>query len=301
MTKEETVEEVKATKTKATTKATKEVEVEEKNEVAVKTPEPDFAGLDLAELGFTEEDLKSLTGLENIDSSEISIPYATLISKATREYEVGDIVFPDGSVIKGGKDEREENVSILNLQPVRVYFPQPFSPKNSFVCRSLDGKVGAPDGEYAGRACNTCEFAQYPEDGGSSPCRDQRLLLCTRADGSLFHLQVAGVGMGVWKKFMSAQVFHLLPKVRQIFGAINVSIGVKMVDTDYGAFPSLDFNTDSANPFHDVDRLKESLVSLKSYKEFAQEHASSAADQTKIQMAVGEIEPESTGANSTLF
>lgn len=281
------------------------VENEEvKNEVATteeatKMEVDAFAGYDLTELGFTEEEIAELSGLDSIDSSEISIPYASLISKATKENEIGDIVFPDGTVIKGKNGEVVEKIAILNVQKVRVYFPQPFSPKNTFICRSLDGVVGAPDGDFAGQPCATCEFAKYPEDGGSSPCRDQRLLLCAREDGSLFHLQVAGVGMKVWRKYMSAQVFHMLPKARGIMGALNVTIGVTMIDTDYGPFPALDFKVDSKKPFHEPSRLIESLSALKSYKEFIVEHASSAAAQTRVEMAAEE--GPATGKNTELF
>lgn len=259
-------------------------------------------GIDYADLGFSEEEIKALTGLDNIDSSEIRIPYATLISKQTRDHEVGDIVFPDGEVIRGKAGESIGDISVLSIQPVRVYFPQPFNPNNSFICRSIDGKVGAPDGEYAGRPCIECEFSKYPEAGGASPCRDQRLLLCTKSDGSLFHLQIGGVGVGVWKTFMSAQVFHLLPKVRNIMGAIRMEMKTKMVDTNYGQFPAIDFTIDTKKPFHTADQIKTNLNSLKAYKEFEEFHVSTAADQTRVQMAVGESDAEGgTGQNKEMF
>lgn len=293
------------------TKAEETPVVETTNEVATVAPTEieeafDFSvmeGLNLEELGFSPEDIKALTGLDAIDSSEIRIPYATLISKATRDHEIGDIVFPDGTIIKGRSGgEVAEGISVLKIQPVRVYFPTPFNPKSSYICRSLDGKVGAPDGDYAGTACATCEFAQYPEGGGSSPCRDQRLLLCTNQDGSLFHLQIGGVGVGVWKTFMSAQVFHLLPKVRNLLGAINVTLGVKMVDTNYGPFPAIDFRVDPKKPVHTADRLKSNLNSLKSYKEFEEFHVSTSADQARVQMAVGEADSEGeAGPNKAMF
>jgi hypothetical protein len=287
------------------TPAVEEV-VEGKQEVAVVPEENNemmnVEGLDLSELGFSDEEIKALTGLDAIDSSEIRIPYATLISKATRDNELGDIVFPDGRVLKGYQGEIAEGISVLSIQPVRVYFPQPFNPNNGFICRSLDGKVGAPDGAYPGQACATCEFSQYPEAGGSSPCRDQRLLLCTNADGSLFHLQVGGVGVGVWKTFMSAQVFHLLPKAKNLLGALNISFGVKKMDTNFGPFPAIDFRIDPKKPFHPVSRLKSNLNSLKSYKEFENFHVSTAADQTRVQMAVGEADSEAaTGPNNGMF
>lgn len=254
-----------------------------------------FEGVDLAALGFSEEEIKELSGLDKIGANEIRIPYATLISKKTRDNDVGDVVFADGTVVKGLNDEVAEEISVLKIQPVRVYFPENFNPNNSFICRSLDGIVGAPDGKFAGRACDTCEFAKYPEAGGASPCRDQRLLLCTDKDGALFHLQVGGVGVGVWKSFMSSQVFHLLPKARGILGALRVKIGVKMVNTSYGEFPALDFRIDKKKPYHGNARLIANLNSLKSYKEFEDQHIRTAADQARVQMAAGELEQEGNG------
>lgn len=289
----------------ATKKTTEQTEAVETKEVAVVESEvavPEFAGLDLAELGFSEDELKELTGLDAIDSSEIRIPYATLLQKDTKETSKGDIVLPDGTVVSGLKEgEVVENLAILKIQPVRVYFPTPFSPNNSFICRSIDGKVGAEDGKYAGQSCASCEFAKYPEGGGASPCRDQRLLLCSREDGSLFHLQIGGIGVGEWKQFMSAQLFHLLPKAKNILGMIKVKMGVKAVDTDFGMFAAIDFQVDPKDPFHNVERVKQNLNSLKSYKEFETDHAKSAATQARIQMAAGEAEQEGSGENSSLF
>ena len=260
-----------------------------------------FAGLDLSMYGFSDDDLKGLTGLDKINSSEVSIPYAALISKKSRDHNIGDIVFADGKVIKGGDGEVMNGVSILAVQPVRVMFPTPFNPNNSYECRSIDGIKGHVDGKYAGTLCAECEFSKYPEGGGASPCRDQRLLLCTTEEGSLFHLQIGGVGMKVWKAFLSAQAFHLLPKVKQIFGALKVSMGVKMVDTPaYGEFPTIDFNIDPKDPFVDQHRLLANLNSLKAYKDFEQEHLESAADASRVQMAVSP-EEEGPKQNSALF
>lgn len=297
----------KETKATADSKEAPDTKVteDEKNEVAVQDEKSNSAGgaIDFSDFGFSPEELADLTGLESIDSSEISIPYATLIAKATREHKIGDIVFADGTVVRGGDGETVKGISVLKVQPVRVYFPTPFNPNNTFICRSLDGKVGAEDGKYAGTACAACEFSKYPEAGGASPCREQRLLLCTNEDGALFHLQVSGVGMKVWKKFMSSQAFHQLPKCNNILGALNVEMFVSMVDTDYGPFPALDFKVDKKEPFHGKERVMNNLTALKSYKEFETTHAKTAADQTRVQMVVGESEQESGGneKNDELF
>lgn len=288
---EEVVEEKVAKKAPA---KKNEVAKKEEAEVAISDFSLDF----LTDYGFSNEELESLTGMENVDSSDIAIPYATLMSKDGTEFKKGDLVLPGGKVIHGWDGEFLENVSILNIQPVRVYFPSPFKPTNSFVCRSLDGKVGAPGTEYEGRACATCEFAQYPEEGGASPCRDQRLLLCATED-SVFQIIVAGVGMKVFRSFMTQQLLTTLPKVKNLWLALNLRLSVSTVETDFGPFPALNFELDSKNPINSNDLIINRLELLKSYKEFAIEHFDSAAQQSAVQMAVSE--EEEVGENSDMF
>lgn len=272
------------------------VATEQNTIVAMENP---FGGLDLSAYGFSDSDLAELTGLDKINASEISIPYATLISKASKDHEIGDIVFADGSVMKGAKGETRPGISVLTIQPVRVYFPTPFNPNNDYICRSIDGKKGHADGEYAGQVCETCEFAKYPEAGGSSPCRDQRLLLCTNEDGGLFHLQIGGIGMKVWKTFLSAQAMNRLPKCKGLMGGLKLELGVKTIDTPFGPFPAASFNIDPKDAYVSPERFMGNLNSLKSYKNFEKEHLESAAMQTKVQMAVdGE---EGSGQNKNLF
>lgn len=290
-----------------------EVEVKENgvegrtNEVAVKEEtalvENSFVGLDLEALGYSKEELAELTGLDAIDASEIRIPYATLIQKPNKNngWVQGDLVLPDGTVVKCYDGEVIANASVLAVLKVRSYFPEKFDPKNSFICRSLDGKVGADDGTYAGRPCAECEFAKYPEGGGASPCRDQRLLVLALEDGSLMHMNVSGIGVKSWKDFMSAQVFHLLPKVHNLLPALKVAIGAKAQDTDFGEFACPTFTIDKKDATHTVEKIKENLNSLKSYNEFKQDHLKSAAIQTQIQRAIDGEDLEASGENSEAF
>jgi hypothetical protein len=293
-----------ATEAPAATEVLVETEASAEKVVSTELALPNlnpFAGFDFADAGFTEEELAALTGMDQLGVGEIRIPYAELISKVTTTgLKVGDIAFADGTIISGiDRGESVEDQSILKVQPVRVMFPTPFNPNNGFTCRSIDGLVGHTDGEYPGQECATCPHSQYPAGGGASPCRDQRLLLMTNPDGGLYHMQVGGVGVGVWKTFMSAQLFHLLPKARRIMGAFKVKMGVKMVTTNFGPFPALDFSLNPKDPFVKGDRLKSNLESLKAYKAFEQEYTESAALQSKAAMAAGQ--DGETTVNSKLF
>jgi hypothetical protein len=291
-----------------------EVKVEEsKNEVAVKqdaapaVQEEDYGDFDLTELGFETEELEDLTGLETINANDIRVPYGKLYAKAATNREVGDIELPDGTVIKGKDGEVLEGLSILKIQPVRVYFPEKFNKNNTFICRSLDGKVGAPDGKYAGNPCATCEFAKYPEDGGASPCREQMLLLCTLEDGTLFHLLVSGIGVREFKKtFMSVEMTRGLRIVKKklkanVLGALNLTMGVEMEDTEYGPFPRPAFKVVKEQPMVPKERLRMNLEAFSSYKDFEEEAVASAATFAQHEQGEHDPEGEAQGPNNEMF
>lgn len=272
--------------------------------LVVFTPVDDF---DFSDMGFSDEDLAGLTGLDSIDASEIRIPYAELQTKdpTNQNLKKGDIVFPDGTVIRGWGGEVLEDIAVLQVRKVRSMFPTPFNPKNSFTCRSIDGIVGHTDGQYAGRQCASCEFAAYPKEGGASPCRDQRLLLCSKANGEMFHIQIGGVGVGEWKNFLSTKAMPLLNKVKGIMCTLRLTVAVKTVNTDYGPFPALDFKlADSQKPFFDKAWVKDRLDALVTYRKFEKEYLESAATQTKAAMAAGMDDAPAAGgngANADLF
>jgi hypothetical protein len=165
---------------------------------------------------------------------------------------------------------------------------------------------GHTDGKYAGQDCSTCEFSKYPPTGGASPCREQRLLLCTRDDGQVFHMQVGGVGVREWNSFLSSQMFHLLPKSRitpsgsPILGRFNLTLGVKQVDTPNGMFPALSFKPNPSDLFVNTERLKANLDILKSYKDLEERYAETAATATKHSMTI-DADATETSANSDLF
>jgi hypothetical protein len=266
--------------------------------------------LDLTAFGFSAEELGGLSGLNELNPTDITIPYASMTKKIKTDYALGDFEFADGTKVALGDEETTiDNISILQVMNVRVMFPDKFKASNSFICRSLDGKVGAKGSEYEGRSCDTCEFSKYPEEGGASPCRDQRLLLCAREDGSMFHLQVHGVDIKEWKSFLSSQIMHLLPIVKrklgvEMIGAIKVSISCKMVTTEYGPFPALRFKVDPKDAFFDNDTILRNAQSLSSYNNFyKQESLESAAHQTQANMANGGdvVSEQGEGKNKELF
>lgn len=283
---------------------------EESTELLAVTPtnEEDYDYSDL-DLGFDAEELDDLTGLEAINASDIRVPYGKLHAKVSEGRSVGDIELPDGTIIKGTDGGILQGLSILKIQTVRVFFPQPFKPTNTFVCRSLDGKTGAQDGqsEYAGHICADCEFSKFPEEGGSSPCREQILLLCTLADGTLFYLLVSGIGVGEFKRtFMSVEMMKGLALVkkaikRSILAALNINVTVEMQKTDYGPFPKLVFRVDKERPLVGKERLKANLDSYSSYKEFEQEAVQTAATFAQTEQGEHETDTGSTGQNAEMF
>lgn len=287
--------------------AKQEEVVKEKYEVAAGND----LELNLADYGFSADELADLSGLDELNPTDITIPYATMIKKAKKGYKLGDFEFADGTKYELGEEGVSiDNVSILQVMNVRVMFPEKFDAANSFICRSLDGKVGAPGAEYEGRSCEGCEFARYPEAGGASPCRDQRLLLCAREDGSLFHLQVHGVDIKEWKAFLSSQVMHLLPIVEkklgaQMIGALKVSITHVEAETKFGEFPAVSFKINPDDAFHNNETIIRNAQSLRSYKKFYQkESLESAAHQTKANIVNGgDIIDEAggNGQNKNLF
>jgi hypothetical protein len=265
-------------------------------------------GYDFSDLGFDADELDTLTGLDTINSSDIRVPFGKFWAVTKDGRTAGDIELPDGTIISGGSGGVLEGLCILKPQTVRVYFPQPYKPTNKFICRSLDGSNAAQEeaSEYAGRACAGCEFAVYPEGGGSSPCREQVLLLCTLADGTLFHLLVSGIGVGDWKKqFLSVEMMKGLALVKKklkkgILAALNIKVSIGEKDTDYGKKPVIQFRVDKEQPLVTLDRLKANLDAYSSYKEFEQEAVESAAtfaqhEQTEYK------EEEATGQNGQMF
>lgn len=293
----------------------KAVNEEQTNEVATQSNEvaenkSNFAAFGelgfLEELGYTADDLAELTGMDNLDSSDVIIPYATLINKdGDANNPKGNLILPGGQVIKGfptpdgEAGEYLEGVSILNIQPVRVYFPEKFNANNSYICRSTDGRTGT-DGEYAGRACSECEFAKYPEEGGASPCRDQRLLLCATKD-TVFQLIISGVGMRVFREFISQQMMKTLPSVKNLWLALNLDLHIKVVETENGKFAAPHFVLNEKSPINDRDTIQEHITLLKSYKEYAVENAATAATAASIQRSAGDDEGEVKGENTNLF
>lgn len=261
---------------------------EPSTEVAIKEEEvvAAFAGeeFDFEGMGYDIDDLDGLTGLETINASDIRVPYGKFWAVTKDGHDAGDVVLPDGTTVKLGKGEVLEGFSILKPQTVRVMFPQPYRPNNSFTCRSLDGKTGAADGEYAGRACAECEFSKYPEEGGASPCREQILLLCTLGDNTMFHLLVSGMSVGDYKRsFLSVEMMKYMALVKKamkgkgILSALNLTLSSREENTDFGMKPVMQIRVNKEQPLNTFARIKANLDAFSSYKEFEQEAIETAA------------------------
>lgn len=299
-----------ATKTKPEVQEAQEVQPET-TEVAVVENETQLTipeGYDLEELGFDIDELDDLSGIDSINSSDIRVPYAKLYAKVATGRKLGDIELPDGTIIHAGDGEVLKGLSILKIQPVRVYFPQPFKKNNTFICRSFDGKVGAPDGKHPGAACANCEFSKYPEDGGASPCREQMLLLCTVEDGTMFYLLVSGIGVGEFKKsFMSVEMMKGLRAVKKqlkksVLAALNLTVSVEMQETEFGSFPKPVFRVDREKPLVDMDRLRLNLEAYSGYKEFEDEAVATAATFAQTEQGEHVEATEGTGGqNDAMF
>jgi hypothetical protein len=287
------------------------VQEEVKNEVAVKET-TDLAaaaeGYDLSDFGFDIDELDDLSGIDSINASDIRVPYGKIYAKAANGRKVGDIELPDGTVIAGGEGEILDGISILKVQPVRVMFPQPFKPKNTFICRSFDGKTGANEeqSKYAGHNCATCDFSKFPEEGGSSPCREQQLLLCTDKEGSMFYLLVSGIGVGEFKRtFLSVEMMKGLRLVKKqlkksVLAALNLTVSIEFQETDFGPFPKPIFRVNKEQPLVNKERLIMNLEAYSGFKEFEDEAVATAA--TFAQHEQGEHEVEgATGQNAEMF
>lgn len=289
----------------AEAEASTEVAVKETEVVAASGEEGDF---DFDSLGYDLDALDGLTGLETINASDIRVPYGKFWAVTKDGRIAGDLELPDGTVINLLKDGNVlKGFSILKPQTVRVMFPQPYRPTNSYTCRSLDGKVGAPDGEYAGHDCASCEFSKYPEEGGSSPCREQILLLCTLDDNTMFHVLVSGMSVGDYKKsFLSVEMMKYMALVKKamkgrgVLAALNLIISAREENTDFGMKPVLQIRVDKEQPLNTPARIKANLDAYSSYKEFEQEAIETAATFARTEQTEY-ADNEAAGENNGMF
>ena len=261
--------------------------------------------LNLAELGLSADDLAGMSGIDNVKANDIKIPEAKLVKKATKEYDMGDIILPDGRVIKGLEGETIKNFCVVNIQETRVMFPEKYVKGNRFICRSFDNEVGADDGEYAGRECASCPFSKF-ENGEPSKCKYQLLLLCTMEDESIFYITINGVNVSPFKKeFYSTEMLYGMPFVKKalgglfILGAMNLELAVKLQDTDNGEIPIYSLKVNRDQQTVDGERFKMNMEKFSDYKTFADEAMRSTA--SMVQDDESRQEETSSGKNAGLF
>lgn len=268
-----------------------EVIEEAVNEIAVAETSLEASAMpddfDFDSMGFSDEELDGLTGLEGINASDIRVPYGKFWAVTKDGRIAGDLELPDGTVLKLQNGEVLKRLAILKAQTVRVMFPEPYRPANTYICRSLDGTHGADEetSEYAGRACASCEFSKYPEDGGAPKCREQILLLCTLDDSSMFHILVSGLSVGDWKKkFLSVEMMKHMAAVKKamkgrgVMGALNIEASYGETKTeDFGMKPVIQFRVNKEQPLHPWPRIKANLDAFIAYKEFEKEAVETAS------------------------
>lgn len=283
-----------------------EVAIKEAEVVAAFGGEGEF---DFDSLGFDMDELDGLSGLEGINAADIRIQYGKWWPVTKDGKTAGDLELPDGTILHLAQGEVLKGVSLLKPQTVRVMFPQPYRPTNTFTCRSLDGKTGAADGEYAGRTCADCEFSKYPEGGGSSPCREQILLLLTLEDNSMFHLLVSGLSVGDYKRqFLSIEMMKYMSAVKKamrgkgVLAALNLTASYGEVKTqDYGMKPVLQLRVDKDQPVNAFPRIKANLDAYSSYREFEKEAIETAATFARGEQTEYVEEETATGPNNGMF
>ena len=98
------------TKTAATTEV---AEVTEQKAV-VSIPKLDLEELGLG--GLSKEELRSLSGLDAVDSSDISVPYAKMIAKITKDtkgMKIGDFVLPSGKHISRNHSKQVQHLFVV--------------------------------------------------------------------------------------------------------------------------------------------------------------------------------------------
>lgn len=271
---------------------------ENKNEVATtdKQELAETGGMDLAALGLEGLDLsdfedEGLTGFEEIDASDISVPMGRLLGKEMGDdSNKGDFWFPIGTLPEGAKldgtnevhpaKEKLENVAILGIFKSRVYFEDEYDPNAANVtptCRSVDGKVGT-EGRYAGKLCAECPMSQWTD--GKAPCTQQYVVLMSVNGGRPFLMNIKGVAYGPFRKDV---IPVLIERANQVGKSIAKATKVKKVNfplyglrlnmwsdmttTKFGKFPYIKMEVNKDKPMFSGDEIQNARTALETFSE----------------------------------
>lgn len=286
--KKEAVNEAATTETETT-----------KQEVAVKE-ESGVAMYDLGALGLdvADLDIDGMSGLEEINSSDISVPMGRLLGKDMGDTDKGAFWLPLGTLGDGAKQdegndvhpkgEKLENVAILGIFKSRVFFEDDYDPSATNVkpdCRSTDGKVAAPDGKYAGRNCADCPLSQWI-DGEKAPCTQQYVLYMSVNSGRPFLMNIKGVAYGPFRKEVvpmlmerSNAVGKSIARANKLKSPVSFPIaGLRLnmwsdtQTTKFGKFPYVRFELNKDNPMFGGEHIQESRSALESFAEMRDEN-----------------------------
>ena len=297
-----------------------ETEVAEtpKQEVAVKQ-DTDIAMYDLDSLGLdvSDLDIDGMSGLEEINSSDISVPMGRLLGKDMGDSDKGDFWLPIGTLGDDAKQDegndvhpktvKLENVAILGIFKSRVYFEDDYDPSATNVkpdCRSTDGKVAAPDGKFAGRACADCPLSQWV-DGEKAPCTQQYVLYMSVNSGRPFLMNIKGVAYGPFRK-------EVVPMLMERSNAVGKSIarqnklkspvsfpiaGLRLnmwsdtQTTKFGKFPYVRFELNKDKPMFGGEHIQDSRAALESFAEMRDENIGHAQVQDGQEDNMAEVAP----------
>lgn len=289
-----------------------EVAVQETQEVAT------TGGFDLASLGLDASDLvdAGLTGLEDINASDISVPMGRLLGKEMGDdSDKGDFWLPLGTLGEGAKQDsgndvhpkgvKLENVSILGIFKSRVYFEEEYDPSLANVtptCRSTDGKVGT-EGKFAGTECAKCPMSQW-NDGEKAPCTQQYVLYVSVNGQRPFLMNIKGVAYGPFRKEVlplllerSAAVGKSIAKANKLKNVnfpicgLRLNMWSDMTTTKFGKFPYVRFELNSAKPLFNGEEIRDFNAALEAFAEMRDENISHAQIMDGQEEPAAEVKP----------
>lgn len=122
---------------------------------------------------------------------------------------------------------------IIHAQPRRVFFERSFDedPSAKPKCYSLDGKVGGPNGEYAGRSCKTCPFAQFGPNNERPQCTQRLELYILQKEALLpLVLNLPPTSLANWRKYKT----FLFSQGYGAYQYVVTRVGLKTEETNGG-------------------------------------------------------------------
>jgi hypothetical protein len=134
-----------------------------------------------------------------------------------------------------GEDDMVKAIEgvIVHAQPRRVFFEKSFDedPNGKPKCYSLDGKVGGPNGEFAGRSCKNCPFAKFGPNNERPQCTQRLELYILQKDALLpLVLNLPPTSLQNWRKYKT----FLFGRGFGAYQYVITQIGLKTEETQGG-------------------------------------------------------------------